>query len=420
MTIILAIDGNSLTHRAYHGFKGRDGQMGRINSFNQPVWAVQGLIGTIGRIVEKTGATHVVVAFDDINSSERKTEKPDYKAGRSKKDDHLVSQLALAPEVLRAYGINVCVPKGLEADDVMSDTARLAKSLGAKCIIATSDRDSYSLVDDNTSIFSLMTGGIDQAKIVNGEYLQTRYGINAGSYLLYAALRGDSSDNLPGIKGVGEIGAAKIVNEVSDITALKAELSKQTPFEGRLPAALLSKLNNDEALAVIELNTRMMSARTTEMSQEFITALPLKFEDVAAANAKYDLKISSNASNAFLSTARSASSSSSEAPAPAPVPNGVTMTAEVSAYTLTPSRESTLDSLKDMVNLLGLSAQSPASSGADETEATDANVATEALNPVVTPASTPKSSPAESSGSSFRFPAGGLPPNPKPEQSTLF
>ena len=205
--VMLAVDGNSLLHRSFHaqaktGLHGADGR---------PIWAVRGLLSQLVAAIERIGPDAVIVGFDDPDASVRKATWPHYKAARLDKLDTLVGQLARAVEVLRALGIAVVVPAGLEADDVLASVARLAPTIGAQTVIVTSDRDSFALIDQHTRVLRILNGGVDASPLLCADRLAMMIGIRPDQYRDYAALRGDPSDNLPGVRGIGSKTAAKLL-----------------------------------------------------------------------------------------------------------------------------------------------------------------------------------------------------------------
>ncbi len=195
---VLAVDGNSLLHRAFHAsartmYRTPDGAQG---------WAVRGLLSQLVAAVDRVCADAVVVGFDDRGNSSRKRRWPSYKAQRAPKPESLERQLDLAVEVLRELGVVVVVPEGLEADDVLASVAAQAPALGAQTVVATSDRDSFSLIDEHTRMLRILNGGVDASPLLDPERLAMVTGVRPEQYLDLAALRGDTSDNLPGVHGV--------------------------------------------------------------------------------------------------------------------------------------------------------------------------------------------------------------------------
>lgn len=286
---LLAVDGNSLTHRAFHAYMARDGSTGRRNNQNEPVWAIEGLIGFLAILTQKVQATHLLIGFDDVKSSKRKEMLPDYKGTRSVKHDDLVTQLKMMPEILKEYGISVITPDALEADDVMASASEWAKENNHHCFIATSDRDSFALINENTTVLRLVNGGADQAELYTPDKLYSKYGVKPEAYLMYAALRGDSSDNLPGVSGIGEKTAAKIVAITPTFKDLTADLNTDLALSNVLSKSILSKLQNEESTQKLTLNVKMMSFHPVEITE--VTKLPLNATSIRNINERKDLRV---------------------------------------------------------------------------------------------------------------------------------
>jgi 5'-3' exonuclease len=212
---VLAVDGNSLLHRSYHAqastmYRTPDGVQG---------WAVRGLLSQLVVAVDRVCADVVVVGFDDRGNSSRKRRWPHYKAQRAPKPESLERQLDLAVEVLRELGVVVVVPEGLEADDVLASVAAQAPAWGARTVVATSDRDSFALIDDNTKMLRILNGGVDASPLLDRERLAMVTGVRPEQYLDLAALRGDTSDNLPGVTGFGAKTAVKLLQALDTAEA---------------------------------------------------------------------------------------------------------------------------------------------------------------------------------------------------------
>lgn len=212
---LLAVDGNSLIHRSFHalqnsGLQTRDGR---------PTWAIKGFMSQLLGSIERVGADSLVVGFDDHTRSVRKEAHPDYKATRKPKPPELGQQLALVVQFLRSAGVHVVVPAGLEADDVLASASAYAPQVGWRTVVVTSDRDSFALIDDHTRVLRIINGGVDASPVLNADRLQTMYNIRPHLYPQFAALRGDPSDNLPGIRGIGEVTAAKLLTAFGSVQA---------------------------------------------------------------------------------------------------------------------------------------------------------------------------------------------------------
>ena len=212
---VLAVDGNSLLHRAFHAsartmYRTPDGAQG---------WAVRGLLSQLVSAVDRVCADAVVVGFDDRGNSSRKKRWPSYKAQRAPKPESLERQLDLAVQVLRDLGVVVVVPEGLEADDVLASVAAQAPTLGAQTVVATSDRDSFSLIDEHTRMLRILNGGVDASPLLDPERLAMVTGVRPDQYLDLAALRGDTSDNLPGVHGFGTKTAVRLLQALGTAQA---------------------------------------------------------------------------------------------------------------------------------------------------------------------------------------------------------
>ena len=258
---LLAVDGNSLVHRSFHALVGsnlrtRDGR---------PSWAVKGFLSQLLGAIERVGGCDaLIVGFDDHTGSVRKEQWPFYKATRKEKPIELGQQLAGTIEMLRAAGVHVVVPDGLEADDVLASAAAHATSVGWRTVIVTSDRDSFALINDTTSVLRIITGGVQASPILTPERLVLMYGVASSQYREYAAMRGDTSDNLAGIAGVGEKTAAKLLTHFGSVADAFADVDTNN---GALVAATLGKaavgkLAKPENREAFLRNCEIMTMRT--------------------------------------------------------------------------------------------------------------------------------------------------------------
>ena len=218
--VLLAIDGNSLVHRSYHA----QAHTAMCTVDGRPAWAVRGLLTQFVAAVERLRPTAVVVGFDDCEHSARRAEWPSYKANRTDKLETLVAQLAAAVEVLREMGVAVIVPPALEADDVLASAAAFGRRSGATTVIVTSDRDAFALIDEATSVLRIINGGVDASPLMTSDRLMTLLGVLPSQYRDFAALRGDPSDNLPGVAGIGP-DAAKPCSARSGVRLLRSTTS---------------------------------------------------------------------------------------------------------------------------------------------------------------------------------------------------
>ncbi len=213
---LLAVDGNSLLHRSFHA----NARTGFTLADGRPAWAVRGLLSQLAAAVDRSCADALVVGFDDPDRSHRRERWPVYKAQRDPKLAGFVDQLWVAIEMLRRLGVVVCVPPGLEADDVLASSCAYGRRHGWQVVLTTSDRDSFSLVDDNTRMLRILNGGVEASPMLTPQRLQLVAGVPPEQYRDLAALRGDPSDNLPGVRGIGPRKAVALLAEFGCATAI--------------------------------------------------------------------------------------------------------------------------------------------------------------------------------------------------------
>jgi DNA polymerase-1 len=213
--LLLVLDGNSLLHRAYHA----GAFEGLLAPDGSPVWALRGLVGYLARAAAHLRPDAVLVGFDCPSSSARRTLYPSYKAHRPDKSDDLVAQLAMAPLLLAEAGVCTVVPPAYEADDVLASAAAAARQAGWRSVLMTSDRDAFALIDEHTSVLRVRNGGFDEAVLVDAAGLPALYGVSPTQYRDFAALRGDPSDNLPGVRRFGATTARKLLAAFGTVEA---------------------------------------------------------------------------------------------------------------------------------------------------------------------------------------------------------
>ncbi|WP_323791954.1 5'-3' exonuclease [Nocardioides sp.] len=269
--LLLCIDAPSLLHRNHHA---RQGTALRDRG-GRPAWALHGMVRQVLEAIESFAPDAVVLGLDDKTSSLRAQQYPDYKAGRAEKDPDLVDQLGRAGALLGALGLLTITPPGLEADDVSASAAAWAERAGWRCVIITSDRDAFSHISETTEVLRLINGGMHASPLLNPARLHAMYGVAAEHYLEYAALRGDASDNLPGVDGIGEKGAAALLAQVGsmhevwadlehcDGATVAAALDDYCAEQGqrRISAGLLKRLREPGARERFEFNLTLMGGR---------------------------------------------------------------------------------------------------------------------------------------------------------------
>lgn len=215
---VLVVDGNAIVHRAFHARIGRWAQDATVVPANGHTRR-EGLAGVLTLLVDiarQVNPGGTVVAFDTPGGSFRCNHWPAYKAQRPPKSAALKDLLAAAPELLSALGISVECHDPYEADDVCGSVAAMAEGAGRYCVIATADRDAFGLVTNQTHVLHL-THGLGNHLLMDRDKIYTKYGVQAAQYTQFAALRGDPSDNLPGVKGIGPKRAAQLLQRYPTI-----------------------------------------------------------------------------------------------------------------------------------------------------------------------------------------------------------
>jgi DNA polymerase-1 len=256
---LLAVDGNSLLHRSFHACA----RTGFRTTAGEPAWAVRGMLSQLIAAADRCCADVIVVGFDDPDVSTRRRRWPFYKAQRDPKLANVESQLRLATTVLADLGVAVVVAPGLEADDVLASTAAFAPTIGAGTVIVTSDRDSFSLIDRHTRMLRIINGGVEASPMLTEARLPLVTGVSPAQYRDLAALRGDSSDNLPGVTGVGAKTAVRILTEFGSAQAAfdDAEAGGER-CRRTLGARVAARLADPSARATWQLNCEVMAMHT--------------------------------------------------------------------------------------------------------------------------------------------------------------
>ncbi len=221
MTRLLLIDGHSVAYRAFFALPVEN----FATSTGQHTNAVFGFTSMLINVLRDEQPTHVGVAFDVSRQTFRSEEYVEYKANRSKSPDEFKGQVTLIKEVLEALHIPMFEKDGFEADDIIGTLATQAEAQGMEVLICTGDRDALQLVTPTTTVLYPRKGVSDLARMTP-EAVQEKYGVTPEHYPEIAALVGETSDNLPGVPGVGPKTAAKWINQYGSLEALVADVDK--------------------------------------------------------------------------------------------------------------------------------------------------------------------------------------------------
>ena len=236
MKRLLLIDGHSMAYRAFFALP--------VDAFTtasgQHTNAVYGFSNMLMSLIKEEKPTHIAVAFDVSRKTFRTAKFPEYKATRSATPDEFRSQIPLIHEVLKAMKINEYSLEGFEADDLLATISKQAVKEGFEVLICTGDRDSFQLVTREITVLYPKKGVSEMARMTPEAVLE-KYGLTPEQYPDFAALRGDPSDNLPSIPGVGEKTAAKWIVEYGSLSNLVKRIDE---VGGKVGDSLRANINS--------------------------------------------------------------------------------------------------------------------------------------------------------------------------------
>ncbi len=220
----LLLDGHSLAYRAW--FALQEAQLSTASG--QETQAVYGFVSMLAKLLEDQSPTGMAVAFDRRGPTFRDGLSSTYKAGRAVTPEPLLEQIELIRKLVEILGVPAVDAEGYEADDVIATLATRLSTEGHEVVIVTGDRDAYQLVHDPLVKVLYNRRGVTDYVLYDEAGIEERTGVRPALYPFLAALRGDPSDNLPGVPGVGEKTAAKLVNTYGDVDTLYTHLEEQT------------------------------------------------------------------------------------------------------------------------------------------------------------------------------------------------
>ena len=233
----ILIDSNAIIHRAYHALPPLTTRKGEI------VNAVYGFTSVLLNVLNRFKPDYIAATFDLKEPTFRHKEFKSYKATRVKAPDDLYEQIPLVKKIVEAFNIPVVEKKGYEADDLIATFARKTEKIhpDVEVIIVTGDLDTLQLVDDKVKVFALRKGMSDSVLYGEKEIFE-RYGLKPDQMIDYKGLRGDPSDNLPGVRGVGEKTATELLKKYNTIE----EVYKNLP---NIREGIRKKLEKDKLQA---------------------------------------------------------------------------------------------------------------------------------------------------------------------------
>ena len=245
--LLLLLDGHSLAYRAFFALPDS-----LRTSSGELTNAVHGFVSMLLRLLVERAPAAVAVAFDVGEDEERTAAYAEYKGGRDEMPDELAMQIDRLHEVLDVLAITTVEVDGVEADDVLATLATTAVADGYRVEIVTGDRDAMQLVDEAVTVLYTLKG-ISEVAEMTPEAVRERFGVPPDRYVQLAALRGDGSDNLPGVPGVGAKTAAKLLTDFADIDEVYARIDEVAGK--KVPAMLL------EHRPAVDRNLALMTLR---------------------------------------------------------------------------------------------------------------------------------------------------------------
>ncbi|MBI5878995.1 MAG: DNA polymerase I [Chloroflexi bacterium] len=266
MPKLVLIDGHSLAYRAYHALPpSMQTTKGELTN------AVYGFVSTLLKIMREEQPDYLAVAFD-VGRTFRDDLFTDYKGHRERMPDDLAYQIARIDAVVRAFGLPVLTLDGYEADDVLGTAARLAAKQGADTVIYTGDTDAFQLVDAHTTVVVSRRQFGDLAEYDEAA-VKERYGLAPRQLVDYRGLKGDTSDNIPGVPGIGEKTATDLLQKYDTLDGVYKHLDEVTPKRAK------------EALAANETQ-----ARLSHKLAQIVTNAPLTLDLAACRPGSYDME----------------------------------------------------------------------------------------------------------------------------------
>lgn len=272
-TLVL-LDGNALIHRSFHALPPMTTKSG------ESVNAVYGFALTLFSVLEKFKPEHIAASFDLPGGTFRDELYAEYKAQREAAPDDLYNQIPRVKELVQAFNIPIYEQAGYEADDCVGTLARQGEKAGVDVVIVTGDTDTLQLVTEHVKVFTLRKGLKDMVLLGPAEVAE-KYGFPAEHLVDYKGLRGDSSDNIPGVKGVGEKTATELIQQLGSLENIYQNLDQVKPkvrekLEADKEMAILSKkLGTIDTAAPVTLDLEATAAHDfdRDMIERFLREL---------------------------------------------------------------------------------------------------------------------------------------------------
>ncbi|PIS43095.1 MAG: DNA polymerase I [Candidatus Kerfeldbacteria bacterium CG08_land_8_20_14_0_20_40_16] len=265
------IDGNALIHRAFHALPPLSTKEGKL------VNAVYGFTTIFLRVLKELKPEYVAVTFDRKAPTFRHEEYKDYKATRVKQPDELYEQIPIIKDLVEAFRVPIFEKDGFEADDLIGTISHQKELRDLKTIIVTGDLDTLQLVDDNTEIYTLKRGIADTI-VYDEKSVKEKYdGLGPEQMIDLKALKGDASDNIPGVKGIGEKGAVSLLKTFGTLDKIYQSLNKKDKLSKKIS-------ERNKKLLLEHKKDALLSKRLATI----VNDVPIKFDLEKCKSGKYD------------------------------------------------------------------------------------------------------------------------------------
>jgi len=288
---LLLIDANSLIHRAYHAIPPLTGSEG------QPTGALYGLASVLIKLFKEDTPRYAVAAFDRKEPTFRKQQYDAYKGTRQPTPDSLIEQLKEAPKLLRRFGVYPIDALGYEADDLIATLATKFASDEVEVEIMSGDLDILQVVEDGRIFAQIPKKGITETTIYKENEVRERFGINPTNLADYKGLVGDTSDNIPGVNGIGPKNAADLINEFGTVEKIyeslekikkdkptigeKLEKGRESALMSKILATLIKNVPSPDDLSVFEVGNPLKSEEVRKCLEDLGFKTLLKRVDEA-------------------------------------------------------------------------------------------------------------------------------------------
>jgi len=249
--MIILIDGFSVAFRAFYALPET-----LTTSEGTPTNLIHGFLSMLNKVVEEYKSEQIIITWDLPGKTFRNAIYNEYKANRSPAPDNFKVQIPLLHDLLTSFNIPQVSEKGFEADDVLGSLAKQYNDKGEDVLIVTGDRDTFQLISKNTKILYTKRG-ISEIDIVDEKFFKNKYGIRTEQYVEYLALKGDPSDNIPGLPGVGEKTAIALLQKYKSIDNIYKNLTDLTPKIKKSFEENKDILNMSKKLATINTNLKI-------------------------------------------------------------------------------------------------------------------------------------------------------------------